>query len=100
MSRLQRHLVRAAKRHSLGRLPQFLGYGSGMTCWWRLHDWNAAGVWEQLHQAMLTRLRGHDQIDWSRASIDGSSVPSPRGARKRAPTPRIEANAAPSDTSL
>ena len=50
-----------------------------MTCWWRLHDWNAAGVWEQLHQAMLTRLRGHDQIDWSRASIDGSSVPSPQG---------------------
>src|SRR2546429_2210496 len=55
-----------------------------MTCWRRLRDWNAAGVWEQLHQAMLTRLREHDQIDWSRASIDGSSVPSPRGARKRA----------------
>src|SRR2546427_3660109 len=49
-------------------------YGSGMTCWRRLRDWNAAGVWEQLHQAMLTRLREHDQIDWSRASIDGSSV--------------------------
>src|SRR2546427_10797001 len=65
-------------------------YGSGMTCWRRLRDWNAAGVWEQLHQAMLTRLREHDQIDWSRASIDGSSVPSPRGARKRAQTPRTE----------
>jgi len=69
-------------------LPQSLGYGSGMTCWRRLRDWNAAGVWEQLHQAMLTRLREHDQIDWSRASIDGSSVPSPRGARKQGPTPR------------
>src|SRR2546427_3010932 len=57
-------------------LPQSLGYGSGMTCWRRLRDWNAAGVWEQLHQTMLTRLREHDQIDWSRASIDGSSVPS------------------------
>src|SRR2546427_1134737 len=33
-------------------LPQSLGYGSGMTCWRRLRDWNAAGVWEQLHQAM------------------------------------------------
>ena len=55
-------------------LPQSLGYGSGMTCWRRLRDWNAAGVWEQLHQAMLTRLREHDQIDWSRASIDGSSA--------------------------
>ena len=60
-------------------LPQYLGYGSGMTCWRRLRDWNAAGVREQLHQAMLTRLREHDQIDWRRASIDGSLVPSPRG---------------------
>lgn len=61
-------------------LPQSLGYGSGMTCWRRLRDWNANGVWQRLHQAMLVRLREHDQIDWSRASIDGSSVPSPRGA--------------------
>ena len=73
-------------------LPQALGYGSGMTCWRRLRDWNAAGIWQQLHQAMLVRLREHDQIDWSRASIDGSSVPSPRGARKRAQTPRTEAS--------
>ena len=80
-------------------LPQELGYGSGMTCWRRLRDWNAAGVWDKLHQAMLVRLREHDQIDWSRASIDGSSVPSPRGGRKRAPTPQTEANSAPSGTS-
>ncbi len=80
-------------------LPQSLGWGSGMTCWRRLRDWNAAGVWDKLHQAMLVRLREHDQIDWSRASIDGSSVPSSRGARKQAPTPRIEASSAPSGTS-
>lgn len=73
-------------------LPQSLGYGSGMTCWRRLRDWSATGVWEKLHQAMLVRLREHDQIDWSRASIDGSSVPSPRGARKRVPTPLTEEN--------
>ena len=80
-------------------LPQSLGYGSGMTCWRRLRDWSAAGVWQRLHQAMLVRLREHDQIDWSRASIDGSTVASPRGARKRAPTPRTEENSAPSGTS-
>jgi len=80
-------------------LPQPLGYGSGMTCWRRLRDWNAAGVWEKLHHAMLMRLREHDQIDWSRASIDGSSVPSPRGGQERAPTSRTEANSAPSGTS-
>lgn len=73
-------------------LPQALGYGSGMTCWRRLRDWNAAGIWQQLHQAMLVRLREDDQIDWSRASIDGSSVPSPRGARKQGLTLRTEAS--------
>jgi hypothetical protein len=26
------------------RLPQELGYGSGMTCWRRLHEWQQAGV--------------------------------------------------------
>ena len=44
-------------------LPQSLGYGSGMTCWRRLRDWNANGVWQRLHQAMLVRLREHDQIE-------------------------------------
>ena len=80
-------------------LPQSLGYGSGMTCWRRLRNWSAAGVWQRLHQAMLMCLREHDQIDWSRASIDGSSVPSPRGARKQARTPPTEENSAPSGTS-
>lgn len=67
-------------------LPQELGFGSGMTCWRRLRDWQAVGVWERLHLAMLHRLREHDQIDWGRASLDGASVSSPRGGRKPAPT--------------
>lgn len=65
-----------------------MGFGSGMTCWRRLRDWQAAGVWEQLHHAMLIRLREHDQIDWERASIDGSTVPSPPGG----PTNRSQPN--------
>ncbi len=65
-------------------LPQELGYGSGMTCWRRLRDRQAAGVWEKLHLAMLWRVREHDQIDWGRASIDGASLHSPREARKPA----------------
>lgn len=75
-------------------LPQELGFGSGMTCWRRLRDWQAAGVWERLHLAMLARLREHDQIDWSRASIDGANVASPRGAKKQAPIRQIEASLA------
>src|SRR5260370_7975891 len=68
-------------------LPQSLGYGSGMTCWRRLRDWNAAGVWEQLHQAMLPRLREHAQTDWSRPSMDGSPAPTPRRPRNPPQTP-------------
>jgi hypothetical protein len=26
-------------------LPQEMGCGSGMTCWWRLKEWHEAGVW-------------------------------------------------------
>lgn len=37
-------------------LPQELGFGSGMTCWRRLRDWQANGVWERLHLALLKRL--------------------------------------------
>jgi len=68
-------------------LPQELGFGSGMTCWRRLRDWQASGVWAHLHMALLTRLREHDQIDWSRASIDGAAVASPRGGQQTGPNP-------------
>lgn len=27
-------------------LPQEMGCGSGMSCWRRLRDWQAAGVWD------------------------------------------------------
>jgi transposase len=37
-------------------LPQELGFGSGMTCWRRLRDWRQAGVWQQLHEALLADL--------------------------------------------
>jgi hypothetical protein len=35
------------------RPPGELGCGSGVTCWRRLRDWHAAGVWEH----SCTRLR-------------------------------------------
>jgi transposase len=75
-------------------LPQELGCGSGMTCWRRLRDWQEAGVWDRLHQALLDRLGEADRIDWSRASLDCASVPAKRGARSPAPTRRIGANRA------
>lgn len=39
------------------------------------------------------------QLDLSRACVDGASVPSPRGAHTRAPTPRTAENSAASATS-
>ena len=80
-------------------LPQELGFGSGMTCWRRLREWQAAGVWHQLHLMLLAELRGAGRLDFSRASIDGASVPSPRGVRTRAPTRPTGASSAASATS-
>ena len=61
-------------------LPQEMGCGSGMTCWRRLQEWHAAGVWEELHKVLLDRLDEAEQIDFSRASVDSASVAAPRGA--------------------
>jgi transposase len=68
-------------------LPQEMGCGSGMTCWRRLRDWQAAGVWERLHREMLNRLREADQIDWSRATADSASVRAVGGGEKTGPNP-------------
>jgi transposase len=72
-------------------LPQELGFGSGMTCWRRLHDWHQAGVWQRLHELLLAELQGADRLDWSRAVIDSSHLralkggPKPVRARSTAP---------------
>ncbi len=79
-------------------LPQEMGCGSGMTCWRRLRDWQAAGVWERLHHALLDRLGAAGRIDWSRACVDSANVPAKRGARRLAPTRPIARNPAPNGT--
>lgn len=60
-------------------LPQKLGFGRGMTCWRRLRDWQAIGVWHGVHLALLDELRPAEKLDFSRFSMDGASVPAPRG---------------------
>ena len=62
-------------------LPQELGFGSGMTCWRRLRDWNDAGVWQRLHEVILAELRGANRLDWSRAVVDSSHVRALKGGR-------------------
>jgi transposase len=60
-------------------LPQGLGFGSGMTCWRRLRDWDEAGVWQQSHELLLAELRAGDVLDLPRASVDGSHLRSLKG---------------------
>jgi transposase len=68
-------------------LPCEVGCGSGMTCWRRLRDWQADGIWEKVHRELLSRLRGADEIDWSRALIDSSSVRAAYGGGATGPSP-------------
>ncbi len=75
-------------------LPQERGGGAGVTCWRRLRDWQAAGVWDRLHQSLRDRLGDAGRIDWERASLDRASVPAKRGARRLAPIRPIAANRA------
>ena len=71
-------------------LPQEMGCGSGMTCWRRLRDWQAAGVWQQLHEVLLARLQAADQLDWSRAVVDSASVRALKGGRTPGRIPRTK----------
>jgi transposase len=64
-------------------LPREMNCGSGMTCWRRLRDWTHAGVWLKLQHELLNRLQGAEQIDWSRAAMDASTVPAKRGCQGR-----------------
>jgi transposase len=68
-------------------LPQELGFGSGMTCWRRLRDWNDAGVWTRLHENLLAELHAAGVLDWSQAVIDGSHLRAMRGGPKSGPSP-------------
>ncbi|WP_429496507.1 IS5 family transposase [Paraburkholderia youngii] len=68
-------------------LPREMGCGSGMSCWRRLRDWQAAGVWDRLHEVLLAKLRESDRIDWSRVVVDSSSIRAVGAGQKTGPNP-------------
>src|SRR5256886_15636858 len=80
-------------------LPVELGFGSGVTCWRRLDEWQRAGVWERLHALLLAELRAAGELEWSRAVADSSHVQAKKGAPRRARARLIEPETAPSTTS-
>jgi transposase len=81
------------------QLPAELGFGSGVTCWRRLDEWQTAGVWERLHALLLARLRAAGELEWSRAIADSSQIQAKKGAPKRARARSIAAVPAASTTS-
>lgn len=68
-------------------LPQEMNCGCGMTCWRRLRDWQAAGVWDRLHAALLAELNAEGKIDWSRAAVDSSTVRAVGAGEETGPNP-------------
>ncbi|MFJ9975778.1 transposase [Streptomyces cyaneofuscatus] len=78
-------------------LPKELGFGSGMTCWRQLRDWNEAGVWQRLHEVLLAELNAAARLDWSRAVVDSSHVWAVKGGttwdRVRSTVPDPDRNA-------
>jgi len=74
-------------------LPQEMGCGSGVTCWRRLRDWQACGVWEKVHRKLLRELRHRGMLDLSVAVIDSGTIRAvgvgSHHSKKQAPIPPI-----------
>ena len=64
-----------------------MGFGSGMTCWRRLRDWNEAGVWQRLHELLLAELRTADVLDLSTAAVDSSHIRAMTAGPATGPSP-------------
>lgn len=79
-------------------LPQEMGCGSGVTCWRRLRDWHDAGVWEKLHQTLLSHLQEAEQLDWDRACMDSASIKAKKGDLPLGQTQRIAEDPAQNGT--
>ena len=68
-------------------LPREMGCGCGMTCWRRLRDWHAAGVWQRLHELLLADLRKAGQLELAAMIADASYLRAFLGAPTPAPAP-------------
>jgi transposase len=61
------------------------------TCLRRIRQWSQLGLWQRMHELLLAKLRGADQLDWSRSLVDCSLVKAPLGGPKRGRIRRIGA---------
>lgn len=79
-------------------LPKEMGC-SGMTCWRRLKEWEAEGVWDEVHKVLLSKLRRAKKLDLSRAVVDSSSVRAIFGGPRRVQTLRTVLKKGPNSIS-
>src|SRR3982074_74300 len=61
-------------------LPKELGCGSGMTCWRRLREWQAQGVWQRIHHELLDWLGQLCQPALGPPRLGSGRGPAERGA--------------------
>jgi transposase len=64
-------------------LPREMGC-SPATAHRRLTEWQAAGVFERLHQELLRRLNRAGKINWQTSVVDGSHIRALQGGLDRA----------------
>ena len=60
------------------------GLPSGVTCWRRLRDWQAAGRFAAMWAAFLAELTARGRLGWVELAVDGTQVPAKKGARRSA----------------
>ena len=78
-------------------VPAELGV-SGVTCWRRLQEWQAAGVWQRLLAALLVELERRGALEEARLLVDASIAPAKKGAPRRGRARWIAAAPRPSGT--
>ena len=80
-------LVVLGRRIGFEKLPQELEYGSGMTCWRRLRDWQRAGIWTDIARVLREEIPEARRIDFDRV-IDSGETGAVAGETRVARRPR------------
>ncbi|GAA1955163.1 transposase [Catenulispora subtropica] len=80
-------LVVLGRRIGFEKLPQELEYGSGMTCWRRLRDWQRAGIWPDIARVLREEIPETRRIDFDRV-IDSGETTDGGGETRVARRPR------------
>lgn len=78
-------------------LPAEFGVGK-MSCWRRLQAWKQAGVWQKVHELLLSELNADGRLEPRVALVDSTSLRAVKGARAPARTQRIVAKRAVNTT--